>query len=133
MSSKRSAKDWVEDGDRLTAAGNYKDAVKGYDNALKADSKCKEAHLNKSVALQKAGNFKDALKCYDQAVKIDPTFKEAWLAKCLLSKKLMKFDDAAKSCAKAVEIDPGWEEAQNLMKELKELVATWEEFMQEQE
>lgn len=75
---KREGVDWAHEekrGNELFREGNYVEAAKSYELAIRANpnKKC-ELHFNKSAALIKLGDFENALSEAEKSLEIDPNF-----------------------------------------------------------
>jgi len=66
-----------KEGQKLQEAGNYKDASKSYEKAVKADPKYAEAWSNLGYTYRKRGHFDKAVKAYKKAINLDPNLAEA--------------------------------------------------------
>jgi Flp pilus assembly protein TadD len=66
-----------EKGLKLQEAGNYKEASKKYEKAVKADAEYAEAWSNLGYTYRKQGYFDKAVKTYKKAIKLSPNLAEA--------------------------------------------------------
>ncbi|KJV52236.1 TPR repeat-containing protein 08 [Orientia tsutsugamushi] len=64
--------------------GQYQDAIKNYDIAIKYKPDSAEAYINKGVALNELGQYQEAIENFDIAIKYKPDLAEAYIR--LLSK-----------------------------------------------
>lgn len=72
-------KEWYYKGKDSLSAGNYKEALAAYDNAIETgnaseyeDTWLKNAWSNKGYCLMKLGRYKEALQAFNTTLQIDP-------------------------------------------------------------
>ncbi len=68
---------YFKKGQKLQEAGNYKEASKSYEKAVKAAPKYAEAWSNLGYMYRKQGHFKKAVIAYKKAINLDPNLAEA--------------------------------------------------------
>ena len=85
-----------EEGLKLQKAGNYKEASKKYEKAVKADAEYAEAWSNLGYTYRKQGYFDKAVKTYKKAIKLSPNLAEAHEYLGEAYAELGKFDLAEK-------------------------------------
>ena len=66
-----------KEGQKLQEAGNYKEASKSYEKAVKAAPKYAEAWSNLGYTYRKQGYFNKAVITYKKAINLDPNLAEA--------------------------------------------------------
>ena len=64
--------DYLKDGNILAKAGNYADAIKKYNEAIKIYPNFSQARFNLGVALKKNNQFKEAINTFNEFVEMDP-------------------------------------------------------------
>jgi tetratricopeptide (TPR) repeat protein len=116
----KSAEDWFNEGVALDDQGNYADAIKAYDEAVKLDPNYAEAWYNNGNALYRQGKydesikaFNEAIKAYDEAIKQDPNDANLCYGKGNALNARGKYDDAIKAYDEAIRLDPNYAEAWN--------------------
>ena len=57
--------------------GNFQGALKGYQNILRINSSCSEAHNNLGKVYQELGQSEEAISCYQNAIRINADYKNA--------------------------------------------------------
>ena len=82
----------------------YRDAVKGYNEAIRCFDTVTQLNPNhidawyyKGYALDYVGKVDKAIKSYDKVLGLDPDHKDAWGNKGFALVELGKYDEAAKS------------------------------------
>ena len=66
----KTADEWLNEGNQLGQAGNYAEAIKAFDEALKINIQFAEAWNNKGIALNNLGRNDEAIKALDEASKL---------------------------------------------------------------
>jgi tetratricopeptide (TPR) repeat protein len=106
---------------RYFEAGDVKDAVNQYLEALKLDPKSAEAHAYLGYVLYLAGKADEGLQNVDQALQVDPTYPEAlYFEGLILLKGLNRPTDAATAFQAYLDAAPFGsrrEEVEQLLKE----------------
>ena len=57
--------------------GNFQGALKGYQNILRINSSCSEAHNNLGKVYQELGQSEEAISCYQNAIRINADYADA--------------------------------------------------------
>jgi len=70
--------EWIRRGNDLYNTGEYEEALKYYDKAIKKSPDYANAWYNRGIALYCLGKYEEALKCYDKAIELDPNDTQAW-------------------------------------------------------
>jgi tetratricopeptide (TPR) repeat protein len=68
---------YFEEGLKLKENGDYKEASKQYEKAVRADASYAEAWSNLGYTYRKQGFFDKAVKAYKKAIKLSPDLAEA--------------------------------------------------------
>lgn len=68
-------------GNELFKAGNFADAIKHYNEAIKRNEKDPKAYANRAACLIKLLAWSDALKDCEKAIELDPSFVKAYIRK----------------------------------------------------
>ena len=102
---------FLKQGNLLTAAQAYKEAIAAYDQALAIKPDYHEALNNKGLALSALGRKEDAIAAYDQALAIKPDLHEALYAKGNALSALGRKEDAIAAYDQALAIKPDYHEA----------------------
>ena len=104
---------WNNKGVILARDGQFEEAAKCFEKALKLDPTNKKAIYNLGLAFAKQGQLEKAKKYFENAIDLDPEFKEAWNNKGVTLFEQDQFEEAIKCTKKALEIDPTFEDAWN--------------------
>ncbi|MEA2045640.1 MAG: tetratricopeptide repeat protein [Euryarchaeota archaeon] len=98
LGQEHTASDWFDKGGALYGLGDYTEAIRCYDEAIRINPQYTDAWNNKGLALGDLGRYDEAIDCYDKSIKIDPEHALAWKNKggslCLLG----KYDEAIACC-----------------------------------
>lgn len=97
---------YISAGNARNELGDYEDAIRAFDGAIKIDPEDKRPWSGKGLAFFKLDMYEDALGAFDEAIKIDPDDGELWLVKGVALQKLGRYEEALWSYDKGVEIFP---------------------------
>jgi protein O-GlcNAc transferase len=93
--------------------GDYREAARRIEAALKLNPNNAAAHNNHGNALKDLGQAKDALASYDRAIALKADYAEALYNRGNMLREFARFADAAGSYERAVAIRPNYPEAFN--------------------
>ena len=94
---------------------NYDEAVKQFEQAIKADSKFAVAHYNLGCAYFKMEEYSSAVDAFDRAIALDQKFKEAYYNRSFAYFRTSQFQEAKQDAIKALDIDRNYRLAQELL------------------
>jgi predicted O-linked N-acetylglucosamine transferase (SPINDLY family) len=86
--------------------GDYKEAVRQIDAALKINPKIAGAYQTRGVALQKLRRFDEAVASYDEAISLAPDDASSFYNRGNAFQELKRFDDAVASYDQAITLKP---------------------------
>lgn len=66
------AEEWNDEGIDYAIQGNYAEAVRCFDEAIRLDPDDASPWNNKGLAYDDQGNHAEAIRCYDEAMMLDP-------------------------------------------------------------
>jgi len=72
------ASDYFESGSALTIAGNYEDAARAYDNAIKLQPEYAKAYINRSIVYVQLGRYSKAANDLKMASSLKPNQEDAY-------------------------------------------------------
>ena len=84
----QSAKELYNSGNQKLDKGQYKEAIKDYDNSIDLDATFPNAFYNRAVAKNSIKDYKGAIADYSKAIELDPTNKLAYNNMGLIKKNL---------------------------------------------
>jgi tetratricopeptide (TPR) repeat protein len=93
--------------------GNYTEAVRKIDMALKLNPGSAFAHNNRGNALKELKQFDEALKSHDKAIALKPDYADAYFYRGNTLKEMNRPDEALASYDQALALRPGYPEALN--------------------
>ena len=102
---------WFDRGCQQEEAGDLKDAVNSYRQALLLGGPSADVSFNLANVLYALGQKAQASERYRQAVELDPEFIEAWNNLGIALAELKQCDDALWAYRKALELDPHYADA----------------------
>jgi len=104
-----------KEGERYLKEGKYAEAVKFYEEKVKAkpDNSVLRNQLGFSYA--KLGKYMEARREYDKAIELNKNYAEAYynLGTLLMSRPFLLLNDAVKQFDKAIELNPNYAKAYN--------------------
>lgn len=83
-------------------AGNYKEALRRYDDILKQDPNQIDALVNKGMVHYRLGEYEKARVCFSQALNLEPGNFDASIYKAMLFYKTGKIEEAKRYYKKAI-------------------------------
>ena len=98
--------DYLKQGDAFFFEGNYKEAIKSYDEVIKRHPNSYFAWASRSWALRRMSKFKEALNSYDKAIEINPDDHLGWYGRGNALRELKRYDEAIVDYNKSIEIKP---------------------------
>lgn len=108
---KMDAAAWFGKGYSLSSDGEYEQAIKAYDEALKLNPDLAAAWIQKARALYESGRYDESIIASQAALRIDPNCSFAWNS---LGASLViqgKNDEALDACNKAIELEANYDSA----------------------
>ena len=96
--------DYLKQGDAFFFEGNYKEAIKSYDEVIKRQPNSYFAWASRSWALRRINKFKEALNSYDKAIEINPDDHLGWYGRGNALRELKRYDEAIADYNKSIEI-----------------------------
>ena len=102
-------------GSAWDALGRTDAAILCYEQALKRDPACVNAHLNLGNAYRHKWEFAKSLQCYELALALDPSLALVHFNLGAMYLELRRFDAAEAALSRAVELQPGLAEAYNAL------------------
>jgi tetratricopeptide (TPR) repeat protein len=87
-------------------AGQAREAMLDFDDALRADSKCWRANHNRGVLLAQSGKFEKAFDDFSRTIEINPEFAKAYSNRGALLVVAGKLSGALADYGRAVDLDP---------------------------
>jgi tetratricopeptide (TPR) repeat protein len=115
----KTAKEWMEEGDKLFNAQKYEEAIVCYDKAIELDPQNDRAWSHKGKTLRYFGRSEEAIACYDKAIELNPQNDWAWSLKGDVLKRLDRNEEAIACYDKAIELNPqgdwAWESKCNVL------------------
>ncbi len=100
------AEDFMTKASVAARSGRYEEALRYYDEALKAQPNNIRALFNKGVMLQMLGKPGDAIKYYDKYLEINPYDPEAWSNKGMALRRMGRVMEAIKAYEKGIDLNP---------------------------
>ena len=85
--------DWLADGNRAYALGQYEEARTAYEKASAADVTSVDAWSGKAIVLFHLGHPEESLAAYDHALSLQPNNPELWTARASVLHELRRFDE----------------------------------------
>lgn len=104
--TKQRIRDCLRIGNNLSKLGNYGEAIKAYEDAIKLDPTRPIAWNKKGIALYELGKYDDAIQAYDEAIRIDPKDSDGWYNKGVALLELSRYDEALQCVNEAIQLDP---------------------------
>ncbi|MFO7936296.1 MAG: tetratricopeptide repeat protein [Kiritimatiellia bacterium] len=94
---------------------NYRDAIKSYDAALRADPFAFSAAYGRAMAWQKLNNSREALKAFKKAVEINPDHRDSYARAVTIALQLKRYSEGLALLDKAIARTPDYPSWYDLM------------------
>lgn len=98
-------------GDIFLKRGQYQDALKSFDAAIRLAPSAPEAYCNRGVALESLGRLEEALAAQDRALRHRPDYATAHFNRGNVLKTLDRIDEAIAAYGRALAARPNYAEA----------------------
>ena len=97
----------------LIDLGNYAEAIRMLDEAIKLKPDFADAWYNKGLGLSKLFRNEDAIQAYDEAIKRRPDYSDAWYNKGISLGDLERHEEAIQAYEEAIKFKPDYTDAWN--------------------
>ena len=102
---------YFEQGNALTALGQYDEAIRCYQEAVKVKRDMQQAWNNMGIACDHKGDYDEAIRCFSRAVEIKPDYHKAWNNIGGANHHKGDYDEAIRCYQEAVKVKPDYHEA----------------------
>ncbi len=102
------ADDSIKRGDQLATEKKWPDAVKAYDEAIKADPASSNSYRLRGRAKREAGDLNGSLRDFDKALELDPNNYQSWLGRGLTKDKLGDKSGAMADLDRGIALNPNY-------------------------
>jgi serine/threonine protein kinase len=130
--SKKSEKQWLEEGNTHFNAGKYREAVIAYDEVLVLDPEDATTYNNRGLAYQSLEEYEKALADFNYAIKLNSRFVAAYYNRAHTNYDLMEYEKATADFNSVLALDPnlppgycGRGNAYNKMKNYQQAVSDY--------
>jgi tetratricopeptide (TPR) repeat protein len=96
----------IDRGNREAKAGNYKAAIKRYDDVLKINPRNANAYYNRGIVWFEMGEMDNAISDYTKALEIDKELTEAYFNRAFIWRSKGNYDRAISDYTKALLLNP---------------------------
>jgi tetratricopeptide (TPR) repeat protein len=97
---------FMDKGQQLSQAGDYKGAIETFNQALALDPKLAVAYNERGNAYTSMGSYQEALIDYSKAIEIDPLYPYPYYNRGRIYSFLQKYDEAILDLQKSAELIP---------------------------
>ena len=104
VSTKKTAEQWLNEGNALGNSGRFEEELQANEAALRLNPNYAMAHYGKGVALATLERYQEALQAFETALRLNPNDAEAYQGKGFALEKLGKKAEAQLAFDKAKEL-----------------------------
>ena len=102
-----------EKGEEKFKSENYADAIKDFDQAIKASVQNFDSYLMRGKCFEKLGNIKAAIENYNLAIKYNPNYTDAYFSLALIEANGKDEKSALSDFAMVLKLNPNYLEVYN--------------------
>lgn len=99
--------EYLQEGSELLKKGNFPEAKASFENALKINARCFEAHNNLGLVYYRSGDLTQAASAYEKAIEISPTFLPSLCNLAVVRYKLKQYAEAESLYKMALRLTKG--------------------------
>jgi tetratricopeptide (TPR) repeat protein len=93
-------------GNKRLEDGDYKEALRIFDQVLAEHTEYKEAHLARAITLLKMERFGESRESFDRAIGLDSLYAQAYANRGILNDRVGRHEAALHDYRKALELNP---------------------------
>jgi len=105
----------------MLVAGNFKEAIKLYNQAIQKSPDSYEAYLGLSIAYKESGQYQEAYNAVNYVIKLKPNYYQAYYNLGIILEKLERKEEAIKAYEKFLKEVPGAERFSDANKRILKL------------
>ncbi|MEG4422794.1 MULTISPECIES: tetratricopeptide repeat protein [unclassified Microcoleus] len=106
MEAKKTAVDYLDEGDRLLESGTLEEAIAAYRRAIELNPDLSWSHHNLGEALAKLGQLEEASACYRRAIQLNPDFSWSYHHLGDALARQQQWEEAVVAFRRAIELNP---------------------------
>ena len=91
--------------------GDYEEAIKHYDQAIRSNPQIAEAYNNRGIAKHALGRHEKAIADYKEAIRLNPQYADAYNNRGTVKSALGRHEEATADCDEAIRLNPQLAEA----------------------
>jgi len=103
---RRTSADYRTEGETCLAHGEFDEAVKDFNEAIRLDPHNATAYLYRGLAYEEEGDYPEAISDFDMALRIDPHHADTYLHRGDAYFALDDFDQSIHDYTEAIRLDP---------------------------
>ena len=105
MEAKKTAVDYLNEGDRLLESGTLEEAIRAFRSAIELNPDYSWSHHNLGEALGKLGQFEEAIASYRRAIELNPDFSWSYHHLGDALERRQQWEEAVVVFRKAIELN----------------------------
>jgi tetratricopeptide (TPR) repeat protein len=106
MEAKKTAVDYLEEGDRLLESGTLEEAIAAYRREIELNPDISWSHHNLGEALAKLGQFEEAIAAFRSAIELNPDFSWSYHHLGDALDRQQQWEEAVVAFRRAIELNP---------------------------
>jgi len=106
MEAKKTAVDYLDEGDRLLESGTLEEAIAAYRREIELNPDISWSHHNLGEALAKLGQFEEAIAAYRRAIELNPDFSWSYHNLGDILDRQQQWEESVIAFRRAIELNP---------------------------
>jgi Tfp pilus assembly protein PilF len=109
----KDAKAFIDRGNEWSHKGEWDEAIRDYDEAIRIDPKNAVAYFHRGTAWHQLEHTDKAIRDYDEAIRLNPKIASAFRNRAMIWSQKRESEKAIDDCTEAIRLSPNYADAFN--------------------